>query len=329
MASIDSLPPDQRAVLELVLRRGRSYDEIADLLSIDRAGVRERALAALDALGPQTRVPSARRALITDYLLGALPERVAPEVHDHLAASASERAWARAVASELQPLASGTLPEIPAETRSRTRPAEVFSAGAAVAAASPEPPAVPQPPPDRPSSRIGGAVLLAGGAVVVVAVVLVLVLAGGGASKKPATSASRTPTTNAQASPTTTSTTSTGAQVVAQINLKPPSGATSPVGIAEVLRAQGKIGIAIVAQGLAANSKHPPNAYAVWLYNTPTDSQILGFVNPAVGSNGRLQTAGGLPTNASHYQKLLVTLETQSKPQAPGQIVLEGALTGL
>ena len=37
MSSLDSLPGDQRAVLQLVLSRGRSYDEIAQLLSIDRA----------------------------------------------------------------------------------------------------------------------------------------------------------------------------------------------------------------------------------------------------------------------------------------------------
>jgi len=52
-------------------------------------------------------------------------------------------------------------------------------------------------------------------------------------------------------------------------------------------------------------------------------------VNPAVGKNGQLKTAGGLPTNASHYQKLLVTLETKSNPKTPGTIILEGTLTGL
>ena len=92
---------------------------------------------------------------------------------------------------------------------------------------------------------------------------------------------------------------------------------------------QGRFGVAIAAQGLAANTKHPPNAYAVWLYNSPSDSKILGFVNPAVGSNGQLKTAGGLPGNASHYGKLLVTLETKSNPKTPGTIVLEGALKGV
>jgi len=116
--------------------------------------------------------------------------------------------------------------------------------------------------------------------------------------------------------------------VIAQINLNPPSGGAAK-GIAEVLREQGKTGIAIVAQGLTPNTKHPPNAYAVWLYNSPSDSHILGFVNPGVGSNGRLQTAGGLPTNASHFQKLLVTLETRSNPKSPGTVVLEGPLSGV
>src|SRR5947209_8344394 len=124
MASIDSLPADQRAVLELVLRRGRTYDEIAELLSIDRAGVRQRALAAFDALGPKTRVAANRRALITDYLLQALPSGVADEVREHFKASASERAWARAVASELEGLTDRPLPEIPANGRGPQAKAE-------------------------------------------------------------------------------------------------------------------------------------------------------------------------------------------------------------
>ena len=337
MASLDTLPPDQRAVLELVLRRGRSYDQIAELLSIDRAGVRERALAALDALGPRTGVAAERRALITDYLLGALPARVADDVREHLADNPSERAWARVVASELQSVASGPLPEIPVDAGPRDE--EPAAADAAYEAEEePERPA--RRPRERPAprskpagqrtSRTGGAVLLAAGAAVVIAVVLVLVLSGG-SSKKPSTAASAgTPTTPSGATGATGATGASGKtpQVIAQINLNPPSGGAAK-GIAEVLREQGKTGIAIVAQGLTPNTKKPPNAYAVWLYNSPTDSRILGFVNPGVGTNGRLQTAGGLPTNASHFQKLLVTLETASNPKAPGTIILEGALSGV
>src|SRR5689334_16007882 len=89
MASLDSLPPDQRAVLQLVLQRGRSYDDIAQMLSIDRAAVRQRALAAFDAIGPRTGVEADRRALITDYLLGQLPDAVAADTRNRLASSAS------------------------------------------------------------------------------------------------------------------------------------------------------------------------------------------------------------------------------------------------
>ena len=89
----------------------------------------------------------------------------------------------------------------------------------------------------------------------------------------------------------------------------------------------GRIALLIYAQALAANTQH--NAYAVWLYNSQTDSHLLGFVNPAVTSNGKLQTQGVLPSNASHYKNLVVTLETASSPSTPGTIVLEGKLTGV
>src|SRR5438105_1511739 len=141
MPSVQSLPPDQRAVLELVLRRGRTYDEIAQLLSIDRAGVRQRALSALDALGPDAGVPAERRALITDYLLSALPPRVTEQVRDRLAQSPGERAWARVIAAELEPIASRPLPDIPAAGETAATP----PAPAEPPAAAPAPEQAPRP----------------------------------------------------------------------------------------------------------------------------------------------------------------------------------------
>ncbi|HEX5308277.1 MAG TPA: sigma factor-like helix-turn-helix DNA-binding protein [Solirubrobacteraceae bacterium] len=49
----DRLPPDQRAVLSLVLERGKSYAEVAAMLSIPETTVRERARAALDSLAAE------------------------------------------------------------------------------------------------------------------------------------------------------------------------------------------------------------------------------------------------------------------------------------
>jgi hypothetical protein len=337
MASLDSLPADQRAVLQLVLQRGRSYDAIAALLSIDRAGVRQRALTALDALGPQTGVAQDRRALITDYLLGQLPAQLSEQTREHLAQSASERAWARVVASELSAIAAKPLPEVPVESTSRVgapvrdpaapepvAPEQPIEAPAEVAAAatpkSPPPPGErgPREPglrEGRRSSLLGGAALLVI-ALIVIVVAVILIAGGGGSKHKSSTTANAATSTSATTAP----------QVVRQINLTSPSPANSKLtGLADVLKQGTTEGIAIIAQNVPPNTKH--DAYAVWLYNSPSDSHILGFVNPGVGANRRLSTAGPLPANASHYRQLIVTLETQANPSAPGTIILQGPFT--
>src|ERR1700761_8724804 len=123
MPSLDNLPGDQRAVLEMVLVRGRSYDEIARLLSLDRGKVRERAQIALDTIGPHTEVAPEHQHRIGDYLLGQLPEGEGAEVRDLLADSPSDRAWARVVASELTPLTGDRpLPEIPVQRSAPREP---------------------------------------------------------------------------------------------------------------------------------------------------------------------------------------------------------------
>ena len=358
MASIESLPPDQRAVLQLVLQRGRSYDDIAQLLSIDRAAVGQRAHAALDALGPGTRVDADRRAQIADYLLGQQTEAEAAQTRERMAGSASERAWARVVASELTPFATGSLPEIPAEGAHEPPPAAAPAApeaGAALAATQPperapdETPRTAEPaaaasgsatPPagggaggDRPVSRRGGAILIAVAAAVVVVVVVIVLIANGGSSNSSSTSAS-TPATTPATTPTgstastgstgSTGTTGSGAKVLAQFNLSSPTNKKT-IGIAQFLQAGSQYGIAVVAENVEPNTKH--NAYAVWLYNSPGQAELLGFVNPGVGWSGRLSTAGPLRARAPQYHELLVTLETQSKPKAPGTIVLQGQVT--
>lgn len=53
MSRLDDLPPDQRAVLMLLVRQGKSQAEIADMLGIPQHTVRDRARAALDALAQE------------------------------------------------------------------------------------------------------------------------------------------------------------------------------------------------------------------------------------------------------------------------------------
>jgi len=124
MATLDSLPPDQRAVLQMVLQRGRSYGDIAAMLSIERSAVRRRALDAFDALGPTNSIPSPQRALLTDYLLGQLPARAAEEVREQLGGTPPGRAWARVVSDQISSLARAPLPEIPVGSSWRQGPAE-------------------------------------------------------------------------------------------------------------------------------------------------------------------------------------------------------------
>jgi Sigma-70, region 4 len=402
MATLDSLPGDQRAVLQLVLGRGRSYDEIAGLLTIGREAVRARALAALDALGPQTRVADADRQMICDYLLGQLPDADVPAVRERLAHGAGERAWARVLSAELLPVASGPLPEIPsdagpaepesvalaaltpaadddptpapagdaaevAEVADDTadQPPPPLSTGAAPEATKPprrgrrQKDAKPAPPEagdgGRPrSSRRGGIVVIALAAIIVVVVVLVLVLPGG--PKKPASSAAAPATTTSTAATTSTPATGTStspatvpatgtsaagatgtastpaagatgtAQPSAQINLTPTQAGSKAEGIADVLKEGSQRELAIVAQGLPPNTAK--NSYEVWLYNSPTDAKSIGF-GPVVGSNGKLAAAGALPTNASHFKQLIVTVETTKSPTTPGPIVMQGQVTGL
>jgi hypothetical protein len=397
MATLDSLPGDQRAVLQLVLGRGRSYDEIAGLLTIDREAVRARALAALDALGPQTRVSSADRQMICDYLLGQLPDADVPAVRERLAHGAAERAWARVLSGELVPVASGPLPEIPSDAGPAAPEPEPVALSAPAATPAPaadgEPTPAPagetaeagdaaaeQPPPPlsagaaseatkpprrgrrakrekpaqpaaadggRPrSSRRGGIVVIALAAIIVVVVVLVLVLPGG--SKKPSSTAAAPATTTSTAATTTapaagsasgtstagaTGTPSTPAagasgtaQPSAQINLTPTQAGSKAVGIADVLKEGSQRELAIVAQGLPPNTAK--NSYEVWLYNSPSDAKSIGF-GPVVGSNGKLAAAGPLPTDASHFKQLIVTLETTQSPKTPGPIVMQGQVTGL
>ena len=376
MASLDSLPGDQRAVLQLVLGRGRSYDEIARLLSINPDAVRERALAALDALGPPTPVPAADRMRICDYLLGQLPEADVPAVRDLLDHSAGERAWARVLSSELAPVASGPLPEIPLDTGAAPPAAPAPQDAPAPQPAPPPQPAAPAPPardaadgptprrrrlrgtsrtsrtprpPREPapldtgagsgdgprSSRRGGAVVIGLGAIILI-VVLVLVFKNGSGSKSSSPSAATTSsnpavasTTTTTGSATTTSASSATAKAVAQINLTPTTAGSKAAGIAEVLDQSSVKELAIVAEHVPPNTTNPNNAYAVWLYNSPSDAYRLGFVNPGVTSTGKLSTAGKLPANAARYRELIVTTETQAHPRSPGPILLQGPVSGV
>src|SRR3954465_5285227 len=240
MSGIDDLAPDQRAVLQLLLKQGKAYVELAALLRIEPDAVRERAVSALDGLGPREGVQLApeRRGEIADYLLGQQSASERQKTRELLEGSAAGRAWARVVAGELRPVAGDALPEIPAEG------AEVEEAFGALQARQERKAEV------ESKSRIGGAVLLVGA--IVVAVALILIIRSGGNDNGDNGSAST-------ATPKTNTGTSTGAtpSVDKQINLKPRTGSPSKALGVLLFISQGNTKLlAVRAQGLRPTTTH-------------------------------------------------------------------------
>jgi hypothetical protein len=326
MSRLDELPPDQRAALSLLLRQRKSYAELAALLDISDRAVHDRAHAALAVLAPRQarELTPERREEIGDYLLGqqaGVAERLATRTY--LGGSAPARAWARALATELAPLASAGLPEIPAAitaeaTRARgsgARPSPLQAgAGSAVAPSSSG---------SLPSSRLGGALILA--AIVAAVVVAVVLLSSGGGSHAKTTARSSPATTPASTSAGTSSTskalTTPGSPTVDQrLTLRASSAKSRSIATVDVIAEGSKRAFYIEAQHL------PPSKgffYAIWLYNSPSSFEPLSK-SPPVGSNKRLAGGALLPSNAGSYREMLLTRETSDRPKSPGRVILRG-----
>jgi Sigma-70, region 4 len=271
---LDRLPPDQRAVLSLLLERGRTYSEVADMLAIPESAVRERAHAALDALA-ENPAGTGRSAF------------------------AGERESRTAAAG-----AAGTT-EAGATRASRARGTGRPSS---------------DDPSDRPSrtrstpagSRRSGLLLLGGIVVVIVVAVIVISSSGGKSGGSPTTTTSKTTTSTASSA--------TKPKLDKTITLTPGEPESKATGVAYVLSEGNKRAFYVAAQGL------PPSSgffYAVWLYNSQSNSTPLGKA-PTVSSSGKMEGGGPLPSNAGDYKKLIITRETSSDPKEPGPIVMTG-----
>lgn len=314
MSRLDVLPPDQRAVLQLVLGQGRSYDDIAGVLELDAGEVRDRAHAALDRLAPDTgrRLSPGRRGAIGDWLLGQAGEAESSETATFLSSSAAGRAWARQISDSVEPLASGSLPEIPADG---------VAPGADVAdgsgAGDREVEDGDRAPIPR-ASKIGGALLLL--AIIGLVVVAIVTLTGGD-DDSTGSDAAATPGTTA---PAATQPSATAPVPRAQINLQPVDGGTAK-GYAVLVTQGNTAGFVIFGEGFPPSGQQ---LYGVWLVNG-NRSLPLGF--RPVGRNGRFAANAPVPTNAAQFRDMIITRENvrsgQRTPPRPGQVVLRGSLT--
>ena len=313
MGSLESLNEGQRAVLQLLLGKGKSYDEIARLLHSDPGAVRRRAQGAVDVLGPDgSDVPDDRRSEIADYLLGQQTASQRAATREYLEGSAAGRGWARAAMTGLAPFAADdALPDIPAE---REEVAEAFDALDRRTARREE---------VQRSSQLGGRLIAAGlGVVLAIIIILVVSLTGGGDSGTSASS-STTPTSTG-----TITTLGGDARMAFDGSLRPPAGSdsTSRGQVAIVVFPQSKrIRLALAATNLPPSSSRG-SAYGVWFYTSAQQAQFLGFPNKPVGADGKLQTVADLSPDTPKYREVLLTRETSQAPRRPGTVVLRARL---
>ena len=287
MSQLDRLPPDQRAVLSLVLDRGRSYAEVAEMLGLPESAVRDRAHAALDALAAEAGRPRTERAATATGRGEPVP-----------AGSPTTESAAGPRADEVLRASAG-----------RERPR------ASAGGERPGGPGAPGRPPT--GSRRAGAILL--GAIVVVVVVVIVLVSSGGGGKGASTTGTGTGTTSSNTT-SSTSTSSAKPKLNKTISLSSPDPELKASGTAYVLSEGGRSAFYIAAQGLPESKGF---FYAVWLYNSTSSSTPLGRASD-VGADGKMQGGNPLPSNASLYHQLIVTRETSTHPAHPGPIVLQG-----
>src|SRR4051812_42965123 len=117
-----TMAADQRAAVELVLRQGRSYGELSELLGMPEEMIRARARGGVSALAPDLPVP-ARGGEIADWLLGQQAEAHAARTRELLLSDLAAQRWAATVAAELRRLPGGeAVPALPTGAEKAAEP---------------------------------------------------------------------------------------------------------------------------------------------------------------------------------------------------------------
>jgi hypothetical protein len=279
-------------MLTLVLKQGRSFDEIADLLGIDVEIVRLRAHAAVESVVSGVAQPTRDvGARIIDYLLGEQSVSERSRTRLELASSPVESNWAAQLSAALAPVSREPLPAIPA-VASVAEPAAAEQAAPMRERGSPGPT----------QSRLRAWPILASLTLIAAAVVVVVLLSRGD---------TKTSTQTVSSAPT---------QPIRTLSLTPVSRKSSATGSGLIARQDGGLVLLLKARGLAPS---PGDSYAVWLVNKSADARLLGFVSAA---NGVFSSGIALPGDAARFQSVVITREQSSQPAGPGQILLRSPL---
>jgi hypothetical protein len=322
MATFDQLAEDQRAIIEIVLRQDRSYEQIGEMLDLPPARVRELAREALAELAPKTAdlVDPQWRGQVADYVLGQQTGPEAQATRGHLKRSEPARIWAYSLIDALDDLyGDGKRPEIPVgEAAPRTR-----SRAAADGDATESPLAAPRRTsgplsPEARSALMRRRILGGLGAAVVVALLIFggLKIFGGDDNDKKTGS---TPTTSSNSAANQNG----QGQVAAQAVLAPIGKSFKGTGAALVYQS-GNQALAVVRAKLPRTTGK--NKYVLWLYNS--DSQLAPLAADVTDKQGNFQGAAALPQNWQSYRFFDLTLQpTSGKQVRHGSSVMRGPIT--
>jgi hypothetical protein len=297
MATFDQLSAEKRAIVELVLRQGKGYGELAGMLGMPETRVRELARDALVELAPVSAalVEEDWRGQLTDYVLG---QQAGPEVtatRGHLRRSEAARTWARSLLDSLEQLyPNGSLPAIPDGDRGARQRA---------ARRTPAAPAAPRGP-EAPAAVGRRRLLAAAGALAALVLVAVLVWPIGvltGDDDEPAAEQAGASASGDQ------------------------GGAAGSRGQAIIATqgGQGRPQIIVTASGLPPSTRR--SAYQVWLYNSDQDRKSIGA--QVTDAQGTLQAGGPLPSDYRDYRFIDVTeVAVNGQSFRTGDSVLRGLL---
>jgi hypothetical protein len=328
VATFDQLSPDQRAILELVLKRGQSYEELSELLGMPESRVRELARSALVELAPVSAeaVDGDWRGQLADYVLGQQTGAESTATRGHLRRSEAARTWARSLMDSLDDLYDGAgPPAIPEGERATARPER--KPRRLRAAAPPEDggrrrdvadeeghddePRRALSPEARSAvrrRRIMGAAAAA--ALLIALAVLVwpigLLTGDDGNEAQPAANRNQP-------------------RLVGQTVLRPVEGNRQGGGVAVVAERNGQRQLIVQAQLPPSQRRQ---AYEVWLYNSDGDAQSIGA--QVTDRQGRYQGAGPLPRDFDRFSSIDISREPIDRnARHSGNSVLRGPLAPL
>jgi anti-sigma-K factor RskA/sigma-70-like protein len=315
MATFDQLSAEQRAIIELVLKQGQSYDQLGDTLGMPTSRVRELARDALVRLSPVSAaaVDDDWRGQVGDYLLNQQSGPESTATRGHLRHSEAARGWSRSVLDSLhQFYRDGTIPEIPEgeaapESRRQRKSKEPKEAKPAK-----EPRRQRELSPGA-SATVRRRRIIGIGALA--AIVLFGVLAWPGKvllfkdDDEPKKASS-----NANAA---------APKIVGQLVLRPQGNqGRNTAGIAVIAERGGERQLIVQAQ-LPANKDR--EAYEVWLYNSKGDARSLGA--QVTDQQGTFQGAGPLPDNFERFRFIDVSREKVDQERGhSGTSILRGRI---